>query len=392
MPELISVSKVDLSYILETTPGTTPATPTFQLLPTVSGVPQGGRTTASSEVIRTDRQKTDLILVDQNVTGTINHELSFTAYRPLLKALMEGAEVSGTDTQSDIAIVAAARTYTSAALADFALVPVGSYVLISGASLAENNGTFRVSAATTLVLTLDPQDAGSLTDASAGDAITISWNHVPNGVLTPGSYTFKKEIALTTIAYMYYRGCMINSINWSFSPGGILTGDFGILGMTEDVTETIFTDQTSDTAIAAYKLMNSVESLAFSSTGLQSDIQIESATLTYDNGIIPAKVIGTLGAAQLAAFTLNCTGSLTLFFEDISAYTLFIAGTSFSLSFKFDDEDGNNIVVFLPHCEFTTVESPVPGRDQFFMVNANFEALRDATLGFTMGMNLLDAH
>lgn len=391
MPEIISTSKTDLSYILEVTAGITPDTPTFQRLPTVGGGPQGGRVTATSEAIRTDRQKSDLIVIDQSVTGDINYELTFDAYRPLLKSLMEGAEVTGTETQSDIAIVAAARTFTSAVLADFALVPVGSYVLISGNTDPLNNGAFRVETSSTLVLTLDVQDAANLTDASAGDNITISWNHVPNGVLVPDSYTIKKEIALTTPVYMYYRGCMINSISWSFSPGEILKGSLSILGLTEDVTESEIATSTT-TVVADLALMNSVESLGFSSTGLQSDIQIESATLNYDNGIQGAKVIGNLGPVSFEAFTLSCTGDITLYFEDISVYTLFLADSSFSLAFKFVDADGNNIVAFLPKCQFTTVESPIPGQDSFFMINGSYEALRDDILGFTMGLNLLTKH
>jgi hypothetical protein len=392
MPEIISTSQTDLSYILEVTPGITPATPTFQKLPIVSGGPQGGRTTATSEAIRTDRQKAELITVDQTVTGDIAYELSFDAYRPFLKSLMEGTEVVGTDTQADIAMDDSAKTITSAALADFTLCPAGSYVLVSGFADAGNNGAFRVVSSTALVITLHAQDTAGLVTEVAGASVTVSWNHVPNGVAVPDSYTIKKEVALTTKAYMYYRGCMVNTLAWTFAPGEILKGSIGILGLTEDVTETEFAGTVATTGVASYKLMNSVESMGFSSSGLQSDVQIENATLNYDNGIQGAKAIGTLGPVQQTAFTLSSTGDITLYFEDISAYTLFINETSFSLSFKFADADGNNIVAFLPNCKFTTVESPIPGKDNFFMINASFEALMDPTLGFTMGMNLLTKH
>ena len=391
MPEIISTSKTDISYILEATPGVTPATPAFQRIPTTSGGPQGGKTTARSEVIRTDRQTTDLIVVDQNVVGEINYELTYAAYKPWMEALMEGVTVTGTETQTDIAVVAAARTYTSAALADFALVPVGSYVLISGFAESANNGLFLVEAASTLVLTLDAQDAGALADESAGASGEISWNHTPNGIETPRSYTIKKEVALTAPAYLYYRGCMINTMAWSFTTGEILKGNFGIIGLTEDPTTSAIAGQ-STVDVASYALMNSVESLAISSTGLETDIQIEVASVNYDNKITPAKVLGVLGAAQNVPFTLGCTGDITLYFEDLTVYTLFDASTQFSLSFKFTDIDGNSVVVYLPACRFTTVESPIPGKDNFFMINGSYEALRDDTLGFTMGMNTLDAH
>jgi hypothetical protein len=391
MPEFISTNQTDLSYILEVTAGVTPATPAFQRLPTVSGGPQGGRTTATSEAIRTDRQKSDLIIVDQQVTGDISYELTFDAYRPLLQSLMETTEVVGSETQSDIAVDSSGKTFTSASLADFSLLPAGAYVLVSGFATAANNGLFRVASATALVVTLHPQDSAGLVTETGGAAVTISWAHNPNGALVADSYTIKKEVALTTTAFMYYRGCMINSINWSFSPSEILKGSLGIMGLTEDVTETGIAGQ-STTAVASYRLMNTVESLGFSSSGLETDVQIESASLTYDNGIQGAKAIGSLGAVAQVAFTLSATGDITMFFEDISAYTLFTNETSFALSFKFTDADGNSIVAFLPACKFTTVETPISGKDSFFMVNASYEGLRDETLGFTMSMNLLTKH
>lgn len=389
MPEIISTSKTDLSYIVEVTAGETPATPTFQSLPIVSGGPVGGKTTAVSETIRTDRQKTDLVTVDQDVTGDINFELQYNAYKPMLVSLMQGTTVSGTETQVDIAVDDVARTFTSAAAADFSTVPAGSYIRTEGFSNAANNGLFRVESATTLVITVSTQDGSNLVAETAGASATIAWGHTPNGTGTPDSYTFKKEVTLATPAYMYYRGCMINAMNMSFTTGQILSGSISILGLTEDVTETEIAGS-STTAIPADALMNSVESLAFSSSGLEADVQVETASLNYDNGITPAKVIGVLGAAALSPFTITATGDLTLYFEDISVYTLFLNGTSFSLSFKFNDQNGNSVVFFLPNCQFTTVEAPVPGRDQFFMINASYEALRDPTLGFTMGMNLID--
>ena len=92
-----SSNYTQLAYIEEVTAGTTPATPTFQLLPTTGGSPVSNISTAVSEVIRADRQTDDLTVVDSSVSGDINYELSYAPYKPFLQALLQN------DTTSSIA-------------------------------------------------------------------------------------------------------------------------------------------------------------------------------------------------------------------------------------------------------------------------------------------------
>ena len=388
MANLASTNETDLSYIEETTAGTTPATPTFQRIPTTGGTLTGGRTTAVSEQIRTDRQKTDLIVVDQDVTGDIQYEMSYNAYKPLLQAMLQGRTVTGDVTGSDITITASTRTITSPTV-NVSAVPAGSYIRVKGASNNANNGLFRVDSSSATEIVLNAQDAGNLVDAVAGDTIEIDWNHTPNGTETPKTYTFKKEINATPNAYMYYRGVVLDTATLSFETGSILSGSISVMGRTDEVTNTQIAGSTT-TAIPSDSLMNSTDALAFTSTGL-GDLSVDTASLTINNSTQGAKAIGTLGAVDHRSFSLEVTGDLTIYFETIAAYDLFHSNNSFALSFKFTDDSGNNYVVFMPRCKFTNLDTPVSGRDEFLHLNCSYEALRDETLDFTVGLNLIDA-
>mgnify|MGYP003134825450 CR=1 FL=1 len=391
---IVNTGSVDLGYILEVTPGTTPATPTFQLIPTVSGSPDGNIDTKSSEEIRTDRMDLDLTVVDRNIAGKMDYELTYTPYAPLLTALMGGTAVTLNETQADIAAAASGKTFTSAALADFSAVGAGDFILVSGfTGDTSNNGIFKVASASTLVITLDSSE--TLVDDAAGESVTITANRIANSVSVAtvhNSYTFLKRVQqITSPAYMYYRGCMINGINWDFSVGDFVKGNFDIIGLSEDITETAITSS-SYTAVAAHVLMSSANAATIASAGLGAGIDIEKATIQYDNHIEAAKAVGTEGAVSLKPMTMECIVELTMYFEDIAAYTLLAASTSFELTFTLVDGDENYIVLHLPECKFQNLESPVPGKDQFFFLNGTVKAFKDATLGYAAAMNLLAAH
>lgn len=84
----LTTNYTDISYVAEATPGVTPATPAFQILPTTGGSPELKTTTQVSEAIRSDRQIDDLIPVDAEVIGDLNFELSYAPYKPLLQQIL----------------------------------------------------------------------------------------------------------------------------------------------------------------------------------------------------------------------------------------------------------------------------------------------------------------
>ncbi len=81
-------NRVSLGIVEEITPGTTPATPAFQVL-RITGTPSlaFNPVTVTSEEIRSDRNITDLILVGAESGGDAGHELSHGA----LDTILEGA-------------------------------------------------------------------------------------------------------------------------------------------------------------------------------------------------------------------------------------------------------------------------------------------------------------
>ncbi len=391
-----STNQTSLSYIEEVTAGTTPNTPAFQLLPTLSGGPQGNLSTAESEVINESRSVDDIIVVDSEVGGSINFELSYTPYKHMLEALMQSAVSTDSFSATDISIIVVSGqsvTINTAAIEDFTSgnLVVDQHIKLSGfvGGNILGNGIYRIDSIAALQLEATRIDSTAVTVPS-GDPVTVTGRVIRNGTANPVSYTYVKKITgIATTSYMYYRGCQVSSLNLNFETGAILKGSYDVVGLTEDVTESAIAGQ-SFVDVPDYSVMNSVTSVAnLLVDGLATDTEFSSFNLTYDNNINRAKAIGTLGAVGLSSFTLSASASTTIYFEDISAYTSYLASTSFAVTLITKDASDNYLVFRMPKCKFESLETPVPGKDNFFMLNGSIKALQDATLGYTMQIDVL---
>jgi len=386
-----STNRTDLAYVEEVTPGTTPVTPTFQSLPVTGNGLQTQIATAVSEAIRNDRQTDDLIAVDEDSTGSTPFELTFEAWSPFLVALLQGLaptvlNVSG----SDVSVTSGTNTYTTSGAVDFSTLTPNMFVNVSGFTDAANNGPKQVvsSTATDLIVT----DVNLVT-VGAGDAVSFDAASYRNGAEAAQTYSFRKSVEPSggVESIFYFRGCEIGQMVFNYETAAILTGSMDIIGLTSEGTITPIAGETI-TDVASYSLMNSVTSVAsIEVTGLPVSTEFMTLNLSINNNINPAKAIGTLGAIDLASFTLDPTGDIEIYFEDLSAYNLFRASQSFSLSIALVDAVGNTIVMSMPYCKFETLEEPIPGKDEFMMQNGTFRALRDPTYDYTLQFDIIPA-
>jgi len=376
-----STNYVDFAYIAEVTNGVTPATPAFQRLPITSVGLSDQIDTQVSEVIRSDRQTDDLVVVNSMIGGDCSYELSYAPYKPLLTSLLQAAStvtiaVTGS---TDIAAVNATSEFTSSTT-DFVSegIAVGHFVKISGFSNAANNGVFRVVTVSANSMTVAN---ATLVDEGAGQSIDIDAEIIRNGAAAPDSYTFRKQMNApgATDAIFFYRGCMINSMSFNFETGSILNGDMNIVGLTSEGTDTGIAGETF-VDVPSYDIMNSVNSVtSVDISGLPAGVEFKTLNLTVNNQINQAEAIGTLGAVDLVPFSLEATADIELYFEDTSVYNLYKNSSSFSVAFTLQDTSGNNIVMYLPYCKFEELSEPIDGKDNFLMESGSLRALRDTT-------------
>lgn len=87
---MASGSDLRVAYVAESTFGTTPATPTFDVLRTTSGGLSTTKQTVMSEEIRSDFNVVDELQVGQDVEGTYPFELTYASFDDMIEACLGG--------------------------------------------------------------------------------------------------------------------------------------------------------------------------------------------------------------------------------------------------------------------------------------------------------------
>lgn len=397
-----STNYTQLGYIEEVISGETPATPTFELLPTTGGSPVSNITTAVSEVIRADRQTDDLTVVDSSISGDLNYELSYAPYKPFIEALMQntasapvseaGCSVDGVD----FTVISKTSIHT--------ILEVGDVFKVTSILDSTIDGVYTCVDNTTTVDEVVIYPAMPDTMTAQSDILISITTTIVNGAEVPKSYTIRKSaVEGGSSYYWYYRGCKINTMNFNFATGSILNGSMGVIGLTEEARTTVLTGETADDPVPEYTIMNSVNSIG--TIYLQDDLgapltlgtcSFSSLDLTVDNQINEAKSIGVLGACDTAAFSVQITGAVEVYFKNLDLYNKFLNSESFAVTIILEDGIvdteglGESIGINLPKCKFETLDTPINGKDEFLMQSGSLRALRDVTGDYMVKFSFID--
>lgn len=387
-----TTSYTSQAYAVETEPGTINDPVTFQAIPTTGGSIESNITTAMSEEIRSDRMTTDLIPVDSSISGDLNYELGYDTYKPLMIALLENNTTRAvSETLCDYNIANVDRISKTGIEGN---VEIGDVLHIESVSDPVINGDYVCTDNTVAdQITIYPDVSATMTTQAdiTVDATTI----VENGADTPVSYTFRQTaVESGTTYYWYNRGCKINTMSFNFATGSILTGSMGILGLTQLATGTVTPNETV-TPIVTSPIMNAVNSIGTIyleglTVGTCSFTKLD---LSVDNKLLEAKSIGTLGACATEATSLEITGSVDIYFKDLTAYNMFLNSNSFATTIILNDEidgSGSTIGINMPKCKFENLSTNVSGKDQFLVQSGSFKALRDDTDGYMVKFSFVD--
>ena len=384
-----STNKTSLAYDKEDVFGTTNDTPQFTLLPTTGGSPVNNITTAMSEVIRDDRQTDDLVVVDGDVSGDMNYELSYAPYADFMASVLMNA-TTGSINEIGIGNLSASDTIISKASLE-AVINKGDVFRLTSVAEPAIDGEYVCILEGTGEVTIYP---GTGATGNLTDLVATATSIQTNGADPIEGYTIKKTADNAgTPYYWYYRGCAINTMNFNFATGSILNGSIGIVGLQEDARTTKLTGEQTDIPIPAYSIMNSVTSVGVIRIGGVSLglCNFSNLDLTIDNQINAAKSIGVLGACDLAAYSLQITGNTEVYFNNLDLYNKFLNSESFSITIIVSDTQGNAIGIDMPKCKFESLDTPISGKDAFLMQSGSFKALRDDTADYMIKFSRIDA-
>jgi hypothetical protein len=374
-------SLASLYFLEEVTWGEIPAIALQTMRFTSESLGQQTQTVRSAEIVPTG-DDSDIVRTSISASGDVNGEFSYATYDKFLSAGLRTADFPTQDSVAGTTISAASadNSYNDSANG-FAVFEVGQYVKVSGFATAANNGWARIVsvAAGKIVVT-----GLTLVVEAVGPSVTIKSSFIKNGV-TKRSFAWEKK--MTTAEFLAFTGMRLGQFQIQVTPGQINTIGMSFTGK-KCIPAAASIGTGAATAANTNSVLNAIDHVqvlregatplpTFSATSLQ---------LTVNAGTREQEAIANLGLVGVGIGTIGVEGSLEMYFETRAMYEKYTNFTTSGLAFRLYGSAGE-YVFDLPSIKYTSAEVVIQGKDGDLMARLGFQAFRDATLGFTVGIS-----
>ncbi|MEG2376875.1 MAG: phage tail tube protein [Clostridia bacterium] len=329
-------------YVLETTPGVTPTSPSWSPLRNTGGVPAVTRDALVSNELDGSRETSSIRTGNKQVTGEYAIELSAQSQDELLAGAMTSSWVAGSTVAGlTIDVDATLKTFTRSA-GDFTTdVEVGDLVqfpLLTG----ENSKPFIATSVTALVITGGGIQSTLTAQTDAETSLVVA-DKLETGNLckTYSILTWFKGRCGGADSYVITRGVEFSGFTIEQAVNAMVTGSFPFIGLTQEILLTPPAGSTFTVNFDAEPFA-SVDVAAFDGTAPLK--LIDTFTITNDNAASAQFELGNSSVAFVergrAANTFSLAGKLydtvllnKFLNETVVELTSILAGPDGAMSF-----------------------------------------------------------
>ncbi|EKO7540898.1 hypothetical protein P0845_004445 [Salmonella enterica] len=325
-------------YVLETTPGVTPTSPSWSPLRNTGGIPAVTRDALVSNELDGSRETSSIRTGNKQVTGEYAIELSAQSQDELLAGAMTSSWVAGSTVAGlSVTVDADAKTFTRAAGDFTTAVEVGDLVRFPGLTV-DNSKPFIVTAVSALVVTGGAINH-TLTDESAVTSDLVIADKLETGNLckTYSILTWFKGRCGGADSYVITRGVEFTGFTIEQAVNAMVTGSFPFIGLNQEILSAPPAGSTFTVNFNAQPFA-SVDVSAFNGTAPLK--LIDTFTITNDNGASAQFELGNDSVAFVergrAANTFSLAGKL----YDMTLLNLFLNETQIELTSILAGPDG----------------------------------------------------
>ncbi|EEA6574670.1 hypothetical protein GO103_004359 [Salmonella enterica] len=325
-------------YVLETTPGVTPTSPSWSPLRNTGGIPAVTRDALVSNELDGSRETSSIRTGNKQVTGEYAIELSAQSQDELLAGAMTSSWVAGSTVAGlSVTVDADAKTFTRDAGDFTTAVEVGDLVRFPGLT-GGNSKPFIVTAVSALVVTGDAINH-TLTDESAVTSDLVIADKLETGDLckTYSILTWFKGRCGGADSYLITRGVEFTGFTIEQAVNAMVTGSFPFIGLNQEILSAPPAGSTFTVNFNAQPFA-SVDVSAFNGTAPLK--LIDTFTITNDNGTSAQFELGNDSVAFVergrAANTFSLAGKL----YDMTLLNLFLNETQIELTSILAGPDG----------------------------------------------------
>jgi len=336
---IASGANVEMSYVKETTHGTTPGSPSMKELRATSRNINPAKEILDSEEQRSHRQIQDFRHGFESVGGNLAHELALQDFDEMIAAALATSFSAGNSTGTTTLDIDAIAGEIQRSSGDFTTdgFEAGDYVELTGFAESENNSIRRVTSVSSLSMGLADPDSTLVTESGGGDEeCAVKGQKAKIGsTLT----TFTIERRFTDIPkYQVFRGVAINQYSLAIQPDSIITATMDMLGMDSD--------DISDSSLGAPTAAQGSNPFdAFTGEGVEGGSLITILTglnFSINNQRSVESRLFSKTSPDVFEGIANVSGDMTVYFEDESLFTKFKNETETSLLVKLDDPNGTD--------------------------------------------------
>ncbi len=392
-------NRVSLRIIEETVYGETPVTGNFKSVPFTSASDLGFTPeTVTSEVIRDDRQVSDLVLVGGSTAGGFDSELAYEIHNELLEGVMQSSwvdTVAADIAATDIAVTATEITTAGEDFTTLGLVQ-GDWIRVSGFADTSINGVLRVNGTVTSTVIPVERSVTAATELAGASVVIEAGDKLVNGV-DQKSYTLERAFGgQATPLYEYLRGMVPGTFSLTAAAKALVSCSFGFTGSTQQYTTTRVsgltdTDATASGQFSVFNASSNVGQISEGGNVIDGSNFVMEATIEIENNLRERNAIGSLGAVSIGSGEFLVTGTLNTYFDNKDLADKVVANTESSFSINFNDNDGNTIVFDLSRIKFSEGSPEVGSKDEDVMLNLTFQAILNSTTGSTMNITKFNA-
>lgn len=385
-----SGSRVEFTYIEESTRGTTPGSPTMQLMRINNVNINPDKSALESEEIRSDRETVTFRHGQRSGSGSIVCEAILGNSDDWLRYALGGTWETASNA-NDIGITNPDQLVCSSNSLVTDGFRVGDIVTLAGLTVSGDNGDYRLTAVAAGAATLKNLDgtAPALTTEAENATPTVTLKGSRCSVGT-NLVTATGERGLDDIAeYLAFEGMAVNGLGVAVVPDQLPKFTFDIIAMNFKAPTSTSLDGTP-TAAVTNEAMAPIDGAMWEG-GVKTNV-VTAMNLSLANNRSIEGVVGATSSPDVFEGNSQTTGSLSMLVEDSAHLTKFTAETPTKIWFRMVDPDDTTEFLNIVMNRVKYTGAPInPPQTGAIVMDLPFRALRDPTTGVSLSIQRSNA-
>jgi Phage tail tube protein len=194
------------------------------------------------------------------------------------------------------------------------------------------------------------------------------------------------------VTFEYLRGMTLNTLAIDAEAQAIATYTKNYIGRDAFLPNPMARlSGATDIAASTFGVLNTssnVVRIGFDGSTIVSPNFVLGASININNNIRAQQAVGSIGAVGTGNGEFTVTGSLQTYFGDPSIYQKIINNTLTSFDMRLGRSDGNreSLLFDFPSIKFSGGSPSVSAKNTDVMIDAGFQAIMHATLGYTVSI------